>query len=121
MSRQILVVDDTRVIQHVVRHILQKADYFVTVASDGDEALEILEDEPHDLVITDVSMPNMSGIELIAAMRANETLASIPVVMMTGTGDEADVIEAQSVKPDGFLTKPVGSQNLLAEVERLLT
>ncbi|MGB1250762.1 MAG: response regulator [Candidatus Promineifilaceae bacterium] len=120
LDSSILVVDDTRVIQHVARHILQKAGYQVTLAGDGEEALEVLEDEPHDLVITDVSMPNMDGMELLEAMRASDTLAHIPVIMMTGTGDEADVVQARSAEPDGFLTKPVSSHNLLAEVARLL-
>lgn len=120
MSAAILVVDDTRVIQHVVRHILQKAGYPVSVASDGEEALEILNDEPHALVITDVSMPNMDGVELLEAMRANRALVDIPIIMMTGTGDEKDVVEARSAEPNGFLTKPVSSHNLLAEVDRLL-
>lgn len=121
MSKQaVLVVDDTRVIQHVVRHILRKAGYQVTVAGDGEEAFEILQDEIHDLVITDVSMPNMDGVELMEAMRNNIILSTIPVIMMTGTGDEKDVVEARSAEPNGFLTKPVSSHNLLAEVERLL-
>ncbi len=121
MSKQaVLVVDDTRVIQHVVRHILRKAGYQVTVAGDGEEAFEILQDETHDLVITDVSMPNMDGVELMEAMRNNIILSTIPVIMMTGTGDEKDVVEARSAEPNGFLTKPVSSHNLLAEVERLL-
>ena len=117
----ILVVDDTRVIQHVVRHILRKAGYQVTVAGDGEEALEILQDEPHDLVITDVLMPNMGGVELMEAIRADDALATMPIIMMTGTGEEADVVEARSAEPNGFLTKPVSSRNLLAEVNRLLT
>ena len=116
----ILVVDDTRVIQHVARHILQKAGHQVTLAADGEEALEILEDESFDLVITDVLMPNMDGVELLEAMRADGALASLPVIMMTGTGDEEDVVQARSAEPNGFLTKPVSSHNLLAEVERVL-
>ena len=115
----ILVVDDSRVIQQVVRHTLQKADYLVTVANDGAEALEYLEDEPFDMVITDVLMPELNGLELAAAMRADEKLSAIPIIMMTGTGNEEDVDVARSAEPDGFLTKPISSHHLLAEVARL--
>lgn len=115
----ILVADDARVIQHVVKHTLEKAGYDVAVANDGAEALELLNEEPFDLVITDVMMPELDGLGLVAAMRANEALSAIPIIMMTGAGNEQDVEIARSAEPDGFLTKPVSSHHLLAEVERL--
>ncbi len=116
----ILVVDDNRVLQHVIRHILQKAGYQITLASDGEEAYQCLREVSHHLVVTDMEMPVMNGVELVQAMRKEPDLAAIPVIMVTATGDEANVKAARSVQADGFLTRPIASINLLQEVERLL-
>jgi len=86
LSKRILVVDDHETVRRTVAHILEAAGYEVRVAKDGADALRLLEDGPVDLVITDVKMPGMTGVELSAAIAARP--GDTPVLMMSGTPSE---------------------------------
>lgn len=116
----ILVVDDYRVSQHTVRLILQRQGYDIELASNGLEAMSVLQQEPVDLVITDMAMPEMSGVELIHAIRGEPKLAHLPVMIVTGTGDDENIGLAREAGADAFLTKPLSSHNLIDHVDALL-
>ena len=117
---RILVVDDEAHIVQVVAIKLRNAGLEVETASDGEEALAALRREWFDLVVTDLQMPVMSGIELARAMAADQALARIPVLMLTARGHLLREGEADSANIARVVHKPFSPRGLLADVVELL-
>ena len=116
----ILVVDDYPGLQRILSLTLQMHDYLVVTAGNGREALSLLRTEAIDLVITDVSIPEMDGLSLLGEIRADKALSDLPVIVLTAIGQE-EVREAAAQKgASGFLTKPPSSQELVEVVSRFL-
>jgi two-component system chemotaxis sensor kinase CheA len=119
--RSILVVDDALTIRELQRSILERAGFDVRVATDGNHALSNLAEEPTDLVLTDIEMPNMDGFELTEAIRAHPTLANIPVLILSSRSSEADRQRGLDVGADGYIIKSSFDEaSLLSAVNRLL-
>jgi two-component system, chemotaxis family, sensor kinase CheA len=119
--RSILVVDDALTIRELQRSILERAGFDVRVATDGNHALSNLAEEPSDLVLTDIEMPNMDGFALTEAIRAHPTLANIPVLILSSRSSEADRQRGLDVGADGYITKSgFDEASLLSAVNRLL-
>jgi two-component system, chemotaxis family, sensor kinase CheA len=117
----VLVVDDTTVVRELERSILEEAGYRVRTARDGREALAALATEPPDLVVTDVDMPGLDGLELTRAIRADRALAGLPVVVVTSKAAEADRMRAMEAGADAYLGKDdLDQRALLGVVGRLL-
>lgn len=116
----VLVVDDSPVSQRLLSYTLQRAGYTVVMASNGCEALDILQDQPVDLVISDLAMPEMDGLTLLEAIRADQRLRALQLVMLTASGQEHDRSLAQAAGASDFLTKPTSTRDLLATVGRLV-
>jgi two-component system KDP operon response regulator KdpE len=112
-ARHILVVDDEPQITRVLRTTLSTHGYELRVANDGDAALDVMKDWPPDLVITDLSMPNMTGIELCRKIR---TRSQIPIIVLSVKGEERTKIEALDSGADDYITKPFSMNELLARV-----
>jgi two-component system chemotaxis sensor kinase CheA len=119
---QVLVVDDQFSARELQRSILEVAGYRVEVARDGREALRRIGELPDlDLVLTDIQMPEMDGFELLAAIRADEAFASLPVVMVTTLGDEASRKRGAEAGADAYIVKSEFDQEaLLGTIEGLL-
>jgi two-component system, OmpR family, KDP operon response regulator KdpE len=115
--RKILVVDDETQITRVLRTSLSTHAYDVRVANDGETALEIMKDWTPDLVITDLSMPNMDGLELTRRLR---TTTSVPIVILSVRGEERTKVQALDAGADDYVTKPFGMEELLARVRASL-
>jgi len=120
ISRKILVVDDDSTSRRLMSHILNREGYDVATASNGVEALELMADDPAEILITDRMMPNMDGVELLKAVRQSPIYGHIPVIIVTANSDARDQPEAEAAGATAFLTKPVGSTELLATVQRAL-
>jgi two-component system, OmpR family, KDP operon response regulator KdpE len=116
-KKRILVVDDEPQITRVLRTALTGSGYEVRTADDGHSGLRSAREWQPDLVITDVSMPNMSGIELCRQLRAESTL---PIIVLSVKGEEKTKVEALDAGADDYVTKPVGMDELLARVRRNL-
>lgn len=114
---RILVVDDETQITRVLRTSLSTHAYDVRVANDGETALEIMKDWTPDLVITDLSMPNMDGLELTRRLR---TTSSIPILILSVRGEERTKVQALDAGADDYVTKPFGMDELLARVRATL-
>ena len=114
---RILVVDDETQITRVLRTSLSTHAYDVRVANDGETALEIMKDWTPDLVITDLSMPNMDGLELTRRLR---TTSSIPILILSVRGEERTKVQALDAGADDYVTKPFGMDELLARVRASL-
>ncbi len=111
--RRILVVDDEQQISRVLRTTLSAQGYDLRVANDGETALEIMKDWTPDLVITDLAMPNMDGIELTRRVRAKGTT---PIIVLSVRGEERTKVQALDVGADDYVTKPFGMNELMARV-----
>jgi two-component system, OmpR family, KDP operon response regulator KdpE len=115
--RRILVVDDEPQITRVLRTSLSSQGYDIRVANDGETALEIMKDWTPDLVITDLSMPNMDGLELCRRLRVG---TKIPIVVLSVRGEERTKVQALDAGADDYVTKPFGIEELLARVRATL-
>jgi two-component system KDP operon response regulator KdpE len=116
-KKKILVVDDEPQITRVLRTTLTSSGYEVRTADDGHAGLRAAREWQPDLVITDVSMPNMSGIDLCRHLRAETAL---PIIVLSVKGEEKAKVEALDAGADDYVTKPVGMDELLARVRRNL-
>lgn len=117
-QRRILVVDDDESLRRVTQVQLQQTGYEVTAASDGNEALAVLERFPADLVITDLKMPGMSGLELLRRIRS--AYSEIVIIMATAFGTIENAVEAMRAGAYDYVTKPVQIEELRITVSRAL-
>lgn len=117
---RILAVDDSRSMRDLVSGILQSEGHDVTVASDGDEALDIARENTFDLVLSDVHMPNMNGISLVSKLRRLPGLEYIPMIMVTTESSDYKKNKARSMGATGWLIKPFTPERLIGAVNKVL-
>lgn len=122
MTADIFVVDDEPELRQLVSFHLENASYDVTTYPDGEACWHDIRqiDPSPDLLLTDVMMPNMNGFQLVKKIRQSDNISEIPIIMLTGRGKEADVVQGLNVGADDYLTKPFRSQELLARIDRYL-
>lgn len=111
--RRILVVDDEPQITRVLRTSLSAQRYDVRIANDGESALDVVKDWAPDLVITDLSMPNMDGLELCRKLRAK---SPVPIIVLSVKGEERTKVQALDAGADDYVTKPFSMDELMARV-----
>lgn len=111
--QKILVVDDESQIIRVMRHILSAHSYEIRTASDGEAGFELFNDWQPDLVITDLQMPNVDGLELCQKIRR---ISQKPIIILSVKNDEKTIVEALDFGADDYVTKPFSSNELLARV-----
>ncbi|MBX3363264.1 MAG: response regulator [Phycisphaeraceae bacterium] len=116
----ILIADDEAPISHLLRERLLHAGYDVLVAQDGEEAWELAQERTPDLVITDLQMPFMSGLDLAHVLREHPPTADIPLIMLTARGYVLDPQVVASAKITELHAKPFGLRRLLDRVAALL-
>jgi DNA-binding response OmpR family regulator len=117
---KILIVDDEPNNQRILTYTLNKAGYESTAIADGESTLRWFETNTPDLAILDVSMPGMDGIALLGHIRAMPQFASLPIIILTGSGDDDERVRAEGLGIQGFLTKPASSKTVLETVSNLL-
>ncbi len=120
MPRKILVADDSLTIQKVVELTFSDADYQLTCVSNGRLALDRVRDDPPDLILADVVMPEKNGYEVCEAIKRDPATAGIPVVLLAGTFEPFDRERAERLGCDAIVSKPFDSQQLFRKVEELL-
>jgi len=119
MKKTILVVDDEKDIIDLLSYNLTKEGFNVTTARNGREALERLKQKP-DLVILDVMMPEMNGLQVVQEMKKNKSTVSIPVILLTAKGSETDEIVGLEVGADDYIVKPVKIGKIVARIHAAL-
>jgi two-component system chemotaxis response regulator CheY len=115
MAFNVLIVDDSLSMRSVIKKTIRVSGFKVGEyfeAADGKEALKILADAWVDLVLTDINMPNMNGLELIAEMNDDQILRSIPVVMVTTEGSEKSVQKSMEMGAKGYIKKPFQPEDI---------
>lgn len=119
MAKTILTVDDSISIRQMVGFTLRGGGYDVVEAADGRDALGRLTGRI-DMIVTDLNMPNMNGLELIRAVRATPAYRAIPIVMLTTESQDASKLAARAAGATGWIVKPFRPEQLLAVVKRVL-
>ncbi|MFY8162218.1 MAG: response regulator [Candidatus Kapaibacteriota bacterium] len=116
-----LIVDDSPTMRRIVINALKTFAYNEFMeAADGKEALALLESNQFDFVITDWNMPNMTGLELTLAIRSNDSLKYLPILMVTTRGLKSDIIEALKARVNNYVVKPFTPQLLKEKIDAVL-
>lgn len=119
-TRTILAVDDSRTALNVIGRRLSHLGYLVALSDSGTEALDMIAARGFDLVLLDMVMPGVSGMQVLAEIRSNPETAELPVIMVTGRGDGGAAVEALSAGADDHLAKPFDFDVLAARIDRAI-
>ena len=116
-----LVVDDFSTMRRIVRGLLKEAGYsLIEEAEDGAVALRMMKSMKFDFVVTDINMPSMNGFELLEAVKADDTLKHIPVLMVTAEARKEDIVRAAREGAAGYIVKPFTKAILEEKVQKIL-
>jgi len=119
-KERILVVDDEEDILELIRFHLAREGYQLTLAATGEEALKKAKRETFDLVVLDLMLPGLDGLEVAKALKADARTKSVPIVMLTAKGEDADVVSGLEIGADDYITKPFSPRVLTARVRAVL-
>ena len=115
-----LIVEDDRDIADLVAHYMTRAGFAVDVLASGREALTAIKERPPDLLILDLMLPQVDGLEICRILRADERTAAVPIIMLTARGDESDRIVGLEIGADDYMPKPFSPNELVARARALL-
>ncbi|WP_108470716.1 chemotaxis response regulator CheY [Rhodanobacter thiooxydans] len=121
-NMKILVVDDFSTMRRIVRNLLVELGFsnpLIQEADDGENALTMLRSQPFDLVVTDWNMPNMTGIDLLRAIRAEDSLKGLPVLMVTAENNRDQIIAAAQAGVNGYIVKPFTAVTLKEKLTKI--
>ena len=120
MTRTILIVEDEKEIRDLLAHYLRKEGFSPVLASDGETAILKARKEKPDLVLLDILLPNVDGLEVLRAIRSDETIGRTPVVMLTAKGDETDRVVGLELGADDYIPKPFSPREVVARIKAIL-
>ena len=120
-GKKVLIADDEANIVVSLEYLMQREGHAVLVARDGPEALKMIARERPDLVLLDVMMPGMSGFEVCQAVRADEALAGVKILMLSAKGRDTDIAKGSAMGADAYMTKPFSTKELAEKVRELLS
>ena len=120
MDKKVLIADDEQNIVISLEFLLQREGYAVSVARDGQQALDAIAREAPDLVLLDVMMPHKTGFEVCQAVRADAALQATKILMLTAKGRETDVAKGLALGANAYMTKPFSTRELVQKVADLL-
>ncbi|MBB3188953.1 response regulator transcription factor [Halomonas cerina] len=118
---KVLVVDDEPNIVLSLEFLMQQAGFDVATAEDGEAALASVADDAPDLVLLDISLPGISGFDVLERLRADPAHARLPIIMLTAHGREVEREKGMALGADDYITKPFSTQALVDKVKSLLT
>jgi two-component system alkaline phosphatase synthesis response regulator PhoP len=116
----ILIVEDDADIAALIAHYLEKSGYLTEILADGGRALARAREAPPDLVILDLMLPGLNGLEVCRALRGDNRTAALPIIMLTARGEESERILGLDVGADDYIVKPFSPNELMARVRALL-
>ena len=123
MTKSVLIVDDSAAIRKIVQRVLRQAELplgQIYEAGDGLEALKTLESQRVNLVLADINMPNMDGLQLLENIKSNEKWKHLPVVMVTTEGSESKVMSAAKLGAVGYVRKPFSAEQFRQTLDGIL-
>jgi two-component system, OmpR family, alkaline phosphatase synthesis response regulator PhoP len=118
--KHILIVEDEPSILELIEYNLLKAEFKVSTAIDGEQGLELINQTIPDLVLLDLMLPKIDGIEVCRLLKISQTTSSIPVIMVTAKGEEEDVIAGLESGADDYIIKPFSSKEMIARINAVL-
>ena len=121
MKKLILIVEDTKTIVMVEKMMLSGHGYEIKIAENGSKGLEMAKTVAPDIILLDVVMPEMDGIEMCRRLRQDKTTADIPVIMVTTRGEPEEVEEAFLAGCNDYVTKPIDKLELLEKIEKYIS
>ncbi len=121
MPKSILVVDDEPNISLSLQFLMDQMGYEVRTASDGEAALQEVENAPPDLILLDVNMPKRNGFEVCETIRANPDWSQVRIVMITAKGRDIEKEQGLALGADDYITKPFSTQEVVAKVKDILS
>lgn len=119
-DEKILIVEDDQNIAKLVKYNLEKSGYRCHITITGEEALDLLDAQPIDLVILDIMLPRMDGVETCKRIKKNERLAAIPIMMLTARGEEVDRVVGLELGAEDYVVKPFSPRELVLRVKTIL-
>jgi phosphate regulon transcriptional regulator PhoB len=120
MKRTVLVVEDEGDILELIAYYLRKEDFDVTTCSDGEEALALIKKKRYDLVVLDLMLPGIHGMDLCRILRSDDRTSSLPIIMVTAKTDDYDKVHGLEAGADDYITKPFNPQEVVARVKAVL-
>jgi two-component system alkaline phosphatase synthesis response regulator PhoP len=120
MPKRILIVEDDPDIAKLIANYLNREGYAISTAPDGAIGLKLVKGSPPDLLILDLMLPEIDGLEVCKALRGNPGTAALPIMMLTAKGEEADRIVGLELGADDYVTKPFSPKELVARLKALL-
>lgn len=117
---KILVVDDEEDLRDLVRYNLTKEGYYVTCAGSGRECLDLVRNQMPDLIVLDVMMPELDGLEVCKIIRRDDRISHIPIILLTARSEESDIVSGLELGADDYVTKPFSSKVLAARIKTVL-
>ena len=123
MAKNILIIDDEELIIRSLKKLLEKNGYSVFIAKNGQDALVMTEEESFDLIVADIRMPGLNGVETIQAIYeglARKGLKDIPAIFITGYADEEIKLKAEALKPVAYIYKPFDISELVDQIYKVL-
>lgn len=119
-KQTILVVDDEQDLLDLIEYNLKKEGFDVLKAEDGEEGIEVARKEKPSLVLLDIMMPKMDGLEVVEVMRDDKDLKRIPIIFLTARGDEKTEVEGLNKGGDDYITKPISTTKLISRIKAVL-
>jgi len=120
MGLSILIVEDEREIRDLLVHYLRKEGFRPLVARDGEEGFSMARSERPDLILLDILLPKMDGLELLRVIRADREIARTPIAMLTAKGDETDRVVGLELGADDYIPKPFSPREVVARIKAIL-
>jgi len=120
IKKTILVVEDEEDILALLQFNLMKAGYAVECAACGEEALQLIAKRKPDLILLDLMLPGIGGLEICETLRRDPLTSEIPIIMLTAKGEEADIVQGLELGADDYMTKPFSLKVLLARIQTVL-
>ena len=120
MAKKILIIEDEKDIAELIKHYLEKDKFETLLASDGEKGLELIRRQNPDVVILDLMLPKIDGIEVCKRIRSDSKVSGVPIIMLTAKGDESDRIIGLELGADDYVTKPFSPKELVARIKALL-
>jgi DNA-binding response OmpR family regulator len=119
VKKNILVVDDEADIRELLRYNLEQEGFSVELVGDGDSALQCLHQKTFDLILLDLMLPGLPGLELCKQLKRDQRMESIPIIMLTAKSSETDIIVGLELGADDYITKPFSPKELVARVKAI--
>lgn len=119
-NERILIVDDEEDVLELVRYNLERSGYHVVTAASGEQALAMTKKQPPDLIVLDLMLPGIDGLEVCKKLKNDVKTEAIPIIMLTAKGEEADIVTGLELGADDYVTKPFSPKVLIARIRRLL-